>query len=88
MLWRFGWAAGVGVEVPIAPCWTLKAEYLWMGFPTQTVDYPQSGQRITSDLSLQQLRLGLNYHFDDPSQPAAYAPSCFVPAVDIFAVHG
>jgi len=88
LLWRFGWAAGVGVEVPIAPSWTLKAEYLWTGFPNQTVNYPQSGQRISSDLSLQQLRLGLNYHFDDPSQPAAYAPSRFVPAVDIFAVHG
>ena len=88
LLWRFGWAAGVGVEVPIAPSWTLKAEYLWTGFPNQTVNYPQSGQRISSDLSLQQLRLGLNYHFDDPSQPAAYAPSRFVPPVDIFAVHG
>jgi high affinity Mn2+ porin len=88
LLWRFGWAAGAGVEVPIAPSWTLKAEYLWTGFPTQTVDYPQSGQRISSDLSLQQIRLGLNYRFDDSSRPAAYAPSRFVPAMDIFAVHG
>jgi high affinity Mn2+ porin len=88
LLWRFGWAAGAGVEVPIAPSWTLKAEYLWTGFPTETVDYPQSGQRIISDLSLQQVRLGLNYRFDDSSRPTAYAPSRFVPAMDIFAVHG
>jgi high affinity Mn2+ porin len=88
LLWRFGWAAGAGVEVPIAPSWTLKAEYLWTGFPTQTVTYPLSGQRISSDLALEQVRLGLNYRFDDPSRPAASAPSRFVPPTDIFAVHG
>jgi len=88
LLWRFGWAAGAGVEVPIAPSWTVKGEFLWMGFPTQTVNYPLSGQRISSDLSLEQFRLGLNYRFDDPTRPAQYAPSRFVPAADIFAVHG
>jgi len=87
-LWRFGWVAGGGVEVPIAPSWTVKGEFLWMGFPTQTVNYPLSGQRISSDLSLQQFRLGLNYRFDDPARPAQDAPSRFVPAVDSFAVHG
>jgi high affinity Mn2+ porin len=88
LLWRFGWAAGGGVEVPIAPSWTVRGEFLWMGFPTQTVNYPLSGQRISSDLALEQFRLGLNYRFDDPTRPAAFAPSRFVPAMDIFAVHG
>jgi high affinity Mn2+ porin len=89
LLWRFGWAAGAGVEVPIAPSWTFKAEYLWTGFPTKSVNYPGSGQSISSDLTLQQVRLGLNYRFDDPSQPAAYAPSALLPAAkDVFAVHG
>jgi high affinity Mn2+ porin len=86
--WRLGWAAGAGVEVPIAPSWTVRGEFLWIGFPTQTVNYPGSGQRISSDLSLEQFRLGLNYRFDDPSRPVAYAPSRFVPAMDIFSVHG
>jgi high affinity Mn2+ porin len=88
LLWRFGWAAGGGVEAPIAPSWTVKGEFLWMGFPTQTVNYPLSGQRISSDLALEQFRLGLNYRFDDSSRPAAFAPSRFGPAMDIFAVHG
>jgi high affinity Mn2+ porin len=87
-VWRLGWTAGAGVEAPIASSWTVKGEFLWMGFPTQTVNYPRSGQRISSDLSLGQFRLGLNYRFDDPSRPAQYAPSRFVPAMDIFAVHG
>jgi high affinity Mn2+ porin len=88
LLWRLGWAAGAGVERPIAPHWTLKGEYLWTGFPTQAVGYPLSAQRIGSDLSLQQFRLGLNYRFDDGARPAAVMSSRSVPANDAFAVHG
>ena len=49
--------------------------------------YPFSGQQVSSNFSLHQLRLGLNYRFDDPSRPATFAPSRFVPAAEIFAVH-
>jgi high affinity Mn2+ porin len=87
-LWRFGWAPGAGFEAPIAPSWTVKGEYLWTAYPTVTVTYPVSGERIRSDFSLQQLRLGLNYRLDDQTQPAALAPSRFIPAADIFTVHG
>ncbi|MDR3466085.1 MAG: carbohydrate porin [Xanthobacteraceae bacterium] len=88
LLWRLGWAAGAGIEAPIAPSWTVKGEYLWTGFPSQSVSYPASGQRIGSSLALQELRLSLNYRFDDPSRPAAFAPSRFTPTADVFAVHG
>jgi high affinity Mn2+ porin len=87
-LYRFGWAAGAGVEVPIAPSWTVRGEYLFTSYPSASLNYPLSGQRTETDFSLHQLRLGLNYRFDDPSRPAAVAPSRFVPAADIFAVHG
>src|SRR6202048_4289231 len=30
--WRFGWAAGAGVEIPVTANWSAKAEYLWSGF--------------------------------------------------------
>ncbi len=87
-LYRFGWAAGVGVETAIAPHWTVRGEYLWTGFPSVAENFPLSGQRVSSGLSLNQFRLGLDYRFDDPSRPAAFAPSRFVAAGDIFAVHG
>ena len=87
-LYRFGWAAGVGVETAIAPHWTVRGEYLWTDFPSVAVNFPASGQRVSSGLSLNQFRLGLDYRFDDPSRPAAYAPSHFVGAGDSFAVHG
>ena len=65
----------------------MKGEYLWTSYPDASVTYA-SGQRISSDFSLQQLRLGLNYRFDDPSQPSLFATSRFVPAASVFAVHG
>jgi high affinity Mn2+ porin len=87
-LYRFGWAAGVGIETAIAPHWTVRGEYLWTDFPALAENYPLSGQRVSSGLSEHQLRLALNYRFDDPSVPAALAPSRFVGAGDNFAVHG
>jgi high affinity Mn2+ porin len=88
LLWRFGWAAGAGVEVPIAPNWTARGEYLWTGYPTQTVNYPGSLQRIGSDFSLQQLRLGLNYHFNGDLSPKAAVSSSIAPLADIVSFHG
>jgi high affinity Mn2+ porin len=88
-LWRFGWAAGAGVEVPIAPSWTARAEYLWTGYPTTSVSYPFLGQRISSDFSLQELRIGLNYRFGADSSPTlAVKASPFAPLADIVAFHG
>jgi len=87
-LWRFGWAAGAGIETPIAPHWTVRGEYLWTDFPALSENFPLSGQRVSSGLSEHQLRLALNYRFDDPSTPAAFAPSRFAQNADIFAVHG
>jgi high affinity Mn2+ porin len=87
-LWRLGWAAGAGFETPIAPHWTVRGEYLWTGYPSTSVSYPVSGQSVSSNFSVHQLRLGLNYRLDDPSRPAAFAPSRLVPSADDFAVHG
>jgi high affinity Mn2+ porin len=87
-LYRFGWAAGAGIETAIAPHWTVRGEYLWIDFPHITENFPISGQRVSSGLSEHQLRLALNYRFDDPSRPAAAAPSRFKDNADIFAVHG
>jgi high affinity Mn2+ porin len=88
-LWRLGWAGGAGAEVAVAPSWIFRVEYLWTGYPTRNVDNPWSGVRVSSDWSQQEFRLGLNYRFDDPARPAAFAPSRFVPPIpDIFAVHG
>jgi len=72
-LWRLGWAAGAGVEVPVAPNWTAKLEYLYTGFGGKNVDFPANGQAFNSNFNLQQLRAGLNYHFGADDAPAGAA---------------
>jgi hypothetical protein len=37
---------------------------------------------------MQQLRLGLNYRFDDASQPSEFPVSRLLPSPDILAFHG
>jgi high affinity Mn2+ porin len=63
--WRLGWAAGAGVEAPVAPHWTAKLEYLFADYGLSGVTFPAAGQRFVSDFSLHQLRFGLNYRFGD-----------------------
>jgi high affinity Mn2+ porin len=90
LLWRLGWAAGAGVEIPVAANWTAKAEYLSTGFGRKGMVFPAAGEAFQSDLALQSIRLGLNYHIggDDAhiSDFLAKGPSAF--ETDRFAFHG
>ncbi|MGA3309605.1 MAG: carbohydrate porin [Xanthobacteraceae bacterium] len=69
-LWRLGWAAGAGVEVPVLPHWTARLEYLFTDYGTSSVLFANAGQRFNSDFSLQELRAGLNYQFGNDATPA------------------
>jgi high affinity Mn2+ porin len=64
-LWRLGWAAGAGVEVPVAGNWTAKAEFLWTGFGRHSEVFAAGAQGFESDLTMQSIRLGLNYQIGD-----------------------
>ena len=69
-LWRLGFAAGAGVEVPVAPHWTARLEYLFTDYgPKQNVFFG-GAQGINSDFALQELRVGLNYQFGNDALPA------------------
>jgi high affinity Mn2+ porin len=43
------------------PHWTARLEYLYSDFGTTSVTFPMAGQRFDSDLSAQEVRVGLNY---------------------------
>ena len=73
-LLRWGFAAGAGIETPILPHWTGRLEYLYTGYNASGVTFPVSGQRFNSDLSLSEVRLGLNYKFDDNADGSAKDP--------------
>ena len=70
-LWRLGWAAGAGVEVPVAPHWTARLEYLFNDYGISSVTFLSGAQRIDSNFSLQELRVGLNYRFGNDATPAS-----------------
>jgi high affinity Mn2+ porin len=87
LLWRFGWAAGAGVEVAISPSWTAKLEYLVTDFGRGSVTFPVGAQRVDSDLLMQSVRLGINYHFDDAAK--AFLTNGPSPLdTDSFSLHG
>jgi high affinity Mn2+ porin len=88
-LWRLGWVAGAGVEVPVAPHWTARFEYLFTDYGVSSVTFPVAGQRFTSDFSLQELRAGVNYQFgNDPTAPNAFLITAAAPDGDRFNIHG
>jgi high affinity Mn2+ porin len=60
-MWRFGWTIGAGIEVPFAPNWTAKAEYRFTDYGSRSIALPASDINIRSNLSLSELRFGLNY---------------------------
>lgn len=85
LLWRLGWAAGAGVEVPLMPHWTARLEYLFTDYGNSGVLFANAGQRFTSDWSQQELRAGLNYQFGNDAKAAAV--SLTAPDPDLVNVH-
>jgi high affinity Mn2+ porin len=57
-LWRLGFAAGAGIEVPIAPHWTARLEYLFTDYGNSGTTFFAGAQRIDSNFALQELRAG------------------------------
>jgi high affinity Mn2+ porin len=64
-LWRLGWAAGAGIEIPVVPHWTASVEYLFADFGHSSVTFPTLAQQFNSNFSLQELRASLNYRFNE-----------------------
>jgi high affinity Mn2+ porin len=92
-LWRLGYAAGAGVEAPIAPHWTARLEYLFTGYGNHANSFFGGAQQFTSDLSLQQVRAGLNYQFGNDAAPAYARPIITkggqaAPDLDLINFHG
>jgi high affinity Mn2+ porin len=85
-LWRYGWAAGAGIEVPLVPHWTASFEYLFTDYDRSSVLFANAGQRFASDYELQEVRAGLNYRFGDGGSAQKAQPGMLNP--DDFNVHG
>src|SRR5271169_3359448 len=89
LLWRWGWAAGAGVEVLIAQNWTAKLEFLTTEFGNRQKSFPSAGQAFTSDLSVQSLQLGVNYQLGaDLSKSDVFTKGIPPFNSDTFNIHG
>jgi high affinity Mn2+ porin len=64
LFWRLGWAAGIGIEIPMSDRWSAKLEFLETGFGRKTTLFGTNADALLSDLTMQSLRFGLNYHLD------------------------
>ena len=63
---RTGWAAGAGAEYAFTDNWTLKLEYLFVDLGEETflnLEDDFFDADFTSDVTLQTVRLGVNYKF-------------------------
>ena len=91
-MWRLGWAAGAGVEAPVAPHWTARLEYLFTDYGNSGTTFLAGAQRFDSDLMLHEIRAGLNYQFGNDVLPANTAPiftkAPATPALDTVNFHG
>jgi high affinity Mn2+ porin len=85
---RTGWALGMGAEVPIAPDWTARLEYLYDNFGGVGIVFP-SGTRYESAFDVHTLRVGLNRQFRwDTDVPSTKFPDSWLIAPDNWNVHG
>ena len=64
MVPRVGGAVGAGVEFALPPHWTAQLEYLFTDYGNRSVAFPAGAQSFNSDLTLSELRVGLNYRFN------------------------
>jgi high affinity Mn2+ porin len=89
MVPRLGAAVGAGVEVPLSPNWMARLEYLYTDYGWHSVTFPDAAQRFTSDLTVQTVRVGLDYRLGrDGIDPEAFIKGPSALDLGWFAVHG
>lgn len=89
MVPRFGAAAGGGVEVALTPQWMARLEFLYTGYGSHSVAFPDAAESFKSNLNVETLRVGLDYKLGRDAPDAdifGKGPA----ALDLgwFAVHG
>ncbi len=71
---RWGWTIGAGAEFALAGAWTIKAEYLFIGFEDFTATPVVVGEPgvVRFEDELHVARIGLNYRFGGAPVVARY----------------
>ena len=88
LLWRLGWAAGVGIETPVGQNWTAKLEYLLTDSGRERVIFPSAAQRFDSDLITQSIRFGMNFQFGSDPNTGTFTKGLSGLNLENFSLHG
>jgi high affinity Mn2+ porin len=89
MVPRVGGTVGAGVEYALPSNWTARLEYLFFDYDNRSVTFPSGAQRFDSNLSLSELRFGLNYRLNgDGAKSAGNTDDPPALETDNFAIHG
>ncbi|MFS8037303.1 outer membrane protein [Xanthobacter sp. AM11] len=59
---KWGWTVGAGLEYAITNNWTVKAEYLYLGFDDSKTNYV-NGDQLSVGTDIQTTKIGVNYKF-------------------------
>jgi len=59
---KWGWTVGAGVEYAITNNWTVKAEYLYLGFSDSNTTF-LNGDQLSVSTNINTAKLGVNYKF-------------------------
>jgi high affinity Mn2+ porin len=84
---RAGGVVGAGVEVALASHWTAQLEYLFTDYAGRSVTFPAGAQTFNSDVTLNELRFGLNYRFNAGTAKSTQDPVAPALITDNFAFH-
>jgi outer membrane immunogenic protein len=58
---RTGWTVGTGIEWALSPNWSVKLEYNYLNFGSESIAAPIG---VDADTQVSLVKLGLNYRFD------------------------
>jgi high affinity Mn2+ porin len=85
---RVGGALGGGIELALTKDWTARLEYLYAAYASRRVNFPAGAQLFDSNLSIESVRLGLNYRLGANIDPAIFTKQPNALDLDWFALHG
>jgi outer membrane immunogenic protein len=64
-----GWTVGGGLEYKIRPAWSVKAEYQYFDFGSESLVLPVNHDRFDSQLTVNTAKVGLNYFLGSVYEP-------------------
>jgi high affinity Mn2+ porin len=85
---RVGGALGGGIELALTKDWTARLEYLYAAYASRSVNFPAGAQRFVSNLSIESVRLGINYRLGANIDPAIFTKQPNALDLAWFALHG